>query len=101
MSNDKNTIISDIEGYIATNGGKYNEWYVGITNDKDRRVFGEHKVNKDTDAWITRGTNSVDIATEVEDHFTKVKDTDGRSGGGIEENSTIVYAYKKNNNTNP
>lgn len=82
MVKDKSTIISDIEAHIASSGGSYSEWYVGITNDGDRRVFVEHKVNKDTDKFIICPTDSSDTAREVEDYFTNGKKTDGNPGGG-------------------
>ena len=49
----KNSIISDFEKYVGTDN--YSDWYVGITNDIDRRLFNEHKVDKKQDKWIQQG----------------------------------------------
>lgn len=44
----KETIINDIEKHLANSVKQYySDFYVGITNDVNRRLFGEHNVDKD------------------------------------------------------
>lgn len=98
----KNDIINEILGYIGNNtSNEYKKWYVGITNDTERRVFGnnEHNVNKSSDAWICCPADSKEDAKEIESFFL-AQGMDGDTGGGNSD-TTIVYCYKKNNHTNP
>ena len=40
-------IIFDVESHLACSKKKhYSDFYIGITNDVDRRLFGEHNVDK-------------------------------------------------------
>lgn len=93
----KQNIIKDIEEYVGKSN--YSGWYVGITNDIDRRLFGEHNVDREKDYWIYRTANSKAIAQEIEEYFLD-KGMDGDTGGGSDD-TTKVYVYKKNWHTNP
>lgn len=44
------TIIYDFENSIGS--ANYSGWYVGIINDIDYILLGEHKVYKQQDRWI-------------------------------------------------
>ena len=93
----KDSIISDFEKYVGTDD--YFDWYIGITNDIDRRLFGEHNVDVKQDRWIHSPADSKDVAQEVEEYFLD-KGMDGDTGGG--NHDTIrVYAFKKNSHTYP
>ena len=93
----KNSIISDFEKYVGTDN--YSDWYVGITNDIDRRLFNEHKVDKKQDKWIHSPADSKDVAQEVEEYFLN-KGMDGDTGGGNDD-TTHAYAFRKNSHTDP
>jgi len=97
MAKSKQEIISDIEGHIQKGGGGYNAWYVGISEDAEDRLFNEHKVKE---WYIYRQASSSQVAREIENYFVNVRDTDGGTGGG-DENTDMVYAYKKTAYTNP
>ena len=46
-------IVSDFQNYISQNGNIYREWYIGITGDIEKRLFGEHGVlRKGTQGFI-------------------------------------------------
>ena len=45
MSNQE--IINQIKEHILKEASSWSNWYVGITNDANRRLFEEHKVDKD------------------------------------------------------
>jgi hypothetical protein len=93
-------IKKDIKEHIASRGGKYSDWYVGITADPKKRLFEEHRVNEKTDKWIYREASSSDVARSTEDHFVNTCKTDGDVGGG-DDTSIYVYAYRKNDHTDP
>jgi len=93
-------IKQEIKNHMQECGGSYSDWYVGISSDPRKRLFEEHKVREKGDAWIYRQAYNNESARNVEQYFINVLGTDGGSGGG-DESSVYVYAYKKNNHTEP
>lgn len=92
MAKDFDTIINDINEHLAQSGKKYfSDFYIGITNDVERRLFQEHNVSKDTEWWIYRTANSSDEARRVEQYFQEKGMRGGPSGG--DDSSNIVYCY--------
>lgn len=89
----------DFLNYMRSCGGSYSGWYVGITNDAQRRLFTEHGVNKDSGAWIFRTADSSETARRIEQHFINLG-LDGGTGGG-DYTAKIVYAYRKTSSTKP
>ena len=87
----KNSIITNFKKYVGTDD--YSDWYVGITNDIDRRLFCEHKVDKKQDKWIHNPANGKDVAQEVEEYFLN-KGMDGDTGSGNDD-TTHVYALQE------
>jgi hypothetical protein len=83
-------IAKEIENHISENGGVYGEWYVGITDDINERLFGYHNVKH---VYIYRVAPTVEWAREIERYFIEKQHTDGGSGGGNNK-SKYVYAYK-------
>lgn len=84
-------IADDI--YSHLNGDtNYKAYYIGITNDIDRRLFREHNVSKIYDWWIFRQAINKEHAQAVEEHFLE-KGMKGDTGGGTND-STWVYCYK-------
>ena len=89
------TARKEIGEYIASNGGISDGygWYVGITDDPARRLFEEHRVDKEEGGpWIYRWVASDRAARRIEEHFIH-KGCTGGSGGG-DSDSKCVYAYK-------
>lgn len=97
MAKSKQEIINDITSHF--NGKKYAECYVGITKDANQRLFNDHNVSKESGHWIYRSASSDAIVREIEKHFLD-KGMDGGDGGG-DNQSIIVYAYKKTLSTKP
>lgn len=92
MAKDFKTIIDDINTHLSKSGKRYySDFYIGITNDVERRMFTEHNVAKEKSWWIYRTATNSEIAHDVEDYFLK-KGMRGGSEGGNEE-SNIVYCY--------
>jgi hypothetical protein len=87
------SVIAKIETFVVSRGGRVNDWYVGITKNPGRRLFGDHKVPINEDTWIYSEAPDSETARAVESHFL-AQDFDGGPGGGDTE-SKFVYAYRK------
>lgn len=96
----KEDIIKEVKQYFNFNENtKFLQYYFGITDDAERRLFTEHKVDRNNDCWIYCPANSKACAQEIEEYFLDLG-MDGDTGGGNDD-TTIVYCYKKNAHTNP
>jgi len=95
---DYNTVIKRIETYMSKFEGDYSDWYVGITKDLDEGLFKLHKV-EENGIWISFGADTDEVAKKAEKYFFNKK-TDGKPTK-LEEDTRIVYVYKKNSNTTP
>lgn len=86
-------IIADVECHLACSKKQYySEYYIGITNDVERRLFGEHNVSKDNAWWIYRTAIDKATAQTVEEHFLNMG-MKGDTGGGTDD-SIYVYCYE-------
>jgi len=95
---DYNTVIKRMQTYMSKFDGDYPDWYFGITKDLDEELFNLHKV-EENGIWISFGADTDQIAKKVEKYFLDKK-TDGNPME-LEENTRIVYIYKKNSYTIP
>ena len=95
---DYNTVIKRIQTYMSKFEGDYSDWYVGITKDLDEGLFQLHKV-EENGIWISFGADTDEVAKKVEKYFLNKK-TDGNPVV-LEEDTRIVYVYKKNSDTTP
>lgn len=92
-------IISDVENHLTYSKKQfYSDFYIGITNDIDRRLFSEHNVDKDHSWWIYRTAINKAAAQAVEKHFLN-KGMKGNTGGGADD-TIYVYCYEITNTTN-
>ena len=92
MTKDFQTIVQEINDHLAKSGRQYySDFYIGITNDVQRRMFDEHNVRRENSWWIYRTADSSEIARDVEKYFID-KGMRGGDGGG-DDSSTIVYCY--------
>lgn len=81
----------DVDGY------NFSKFYIGITNDIERRLFGEHNVPRNGHWRIHREAINKEHAQAVEEHFLN-KGMKGDTGGGTDD-SVWVYCYKITSNT--
>lgn len=100
MAKDEQTILSEIVAHIQKEGGPFSTWYSGITSDINSRVHGDHNVPEKNHWYITRPTESNEVARKIERTLIDQYGTDGGPGGG-DESSTIIYSYKKTAITDP
>jgi hypothetical protein len=87
----KEEIIKQIK---AACSGNYSRWYIGITNDLQRRKR-EHNKNDffEDHIFCSWKANSKEIAEEVE-KWGKAQYMQGDTGGGREE-SIYVYIFER------
>lgn len=92
MAKDFQTIVDEINNHLAKSGKRYySDFYIGITDDVERRMFKEHNVSKENTWWIYRSAIDADNARRVEKYFLG-KGMRGSTGGGNSD-SNIVYCY--------
>ncbi len=90
-------IIQDINNHLSASSKKYySDFYIGITNDIERRLFEEHKVPKEDYWWIYRKADNDESARLIEKNFLD-KGMQGDTGGG--SNCLYVYCYEISNLT--
>lgn len=87
-------LVAEFEKYIEQNGGYSTGygWYAGVTSDPQRRLFREHRVDRNDAAWIFAKAPSDDDARAVERYLVE-KGAKGGSGGG-DESAVYAYAYR-------
>lgn len=96
----KEEIIRNFDEHLTKSLKRYyKDFYVGITENVEDRLFGYHKVSKSSDWWIYRIADTEDIARTVESYYLD-KGMDGDKGGGKGNGKTkIVYCYEINDHT--
>jgi hypothetical protein len=100
LPQDRQEIIDDIKKYVTKSKGDYPQWYAGVSSDAPNSLFNVHKVKEKGDRWIYKTAITSKIAREVERYFLIVLGIDGEIGSG-EEDSKMVFAYKKAMHTDP
>lgn len=92
------TINEVILNHIKQDSGKYySDYYSGITDDIQRRLFNEHNVSPKNDCWIYRKADTIYDARSAEEQLL-AKGMQGDSGGGS-DNSVFVYCYRITSST--
>ena len=92
-------IVKDIDSHLEKSQKQYySDYYIGITNDINRRLFGEHNVSEDNGWWIYSHAIDKNTAQKVEEYYLG-KGMQGDTGGGTDE-TTIVYCYEITDYTN-
>ena len=91
-------IINDVNAHLGKSTKQYyGDFYIGITNDIDRRLFGEHNVPRNGHWRIHRKANNDTHARNVEKHFLNEGMKGGTGGGGTD--CVYVYCYEISNST--
>lgn len=83
-------IKKEIDDHV---NGNYADYYIGITNNIERRLAQHNVKNYD----LAYKMNSKQYAQEIEEYFLD-KGMDGDTGGGNDD-SVCVYVYKKTSNS--
>lgn len=97
MKKNFDQIIADFDSHLQSSQKEYySDFYVGITNDVERRLFGEHNVQQRGKWWICREALDKDTAQKVEEYYLD-KGMKGDTGGGNDD-TVFVYCYEIDNN---
>jgi len=100
MATSVSNAIGHIDAFIASRcGGVYRRAYVGIAADPRVRLFNEHNVRPEVDAYAWYGCSSDTEARRVESYFLALG-CEGGPGGGDRE-SRFVYGYRMEAHTDP
>jgi hypothetical protein len=100
MARSRTEIIDDIEAYVARCGGRFGEWYVGVTAAPKRSLFTKHLVREKGDPWIGRIAKDEFEARDIAEYFVGTRGTQG-SLGTKAESEFYVYAYQRRPHTKP
>ncbi len=100
MAKSRSEIIGDIEAHIASNGGVFNKWVVGVTDSPRRALYQEHNLQPGTDSCISRRAHDTFHAREVAEYFQTVQKTRRGKNGGA-DHAVHVYAYQMKKHTKP
>ena len=93
-------IIKSIDEHLVKSPKHYYwDFYIGITDNIEERLFGYHKVNKQTDWWIYCNGDSENIARQVENYYLEKGMRGGQGGGKGNGQTKYVYCYEITNNT--
>ena len=74
------------------NPANIQSYYIGITNDVERRLFEEHNVDKNNNWWLSAPADDKETAQFVEEYFLK-RGMQGDTGGGTDD-TVYVYCYE-------
>lgn len=99
QAQDAQAIVNELGGHIQKQGGTLSSWYVGITQNVDQRLFGDHRVPKENHWRAHRKAVSSDVARAAEKALLNWG-CDGGTGGG-DTDAVFVYAYLKTTITSP
>jgi hypothetical protein len=103
MVKDTKTIIQEIEDFKTDNGGDYTDYYIGITNNIDRRLIEndskvlEHMSSgkyKKGDLYYSAETESRDEAVSIELHFQNIGMQGFNPAAKGVEASKYIYSFK-------
>jgi hypothetical protein len=84
------SLSSEIDAYMLKSGVRNGGWYVGITSDVEKRLFGDHNVSREG-WWIHGHCSSATEARALEAAYHNVG-CKGAGGGG-DSYSAYIYAY--------
>jgi hypothetical protein len=98
MTKTAKQIIQDIDAHLAkSRTNYYSNFYIGITDNIEERLFSFHKVPKKGHWYIYRQAPN-DAQARVVERYYLDKGMDGGEGGS--KNAIWVYCYKISNETN-
>ena len=86
-------IYNEITAHIKSSPNGASDWYAGITQDVDQRLFGAHNVPRKGAWYIYRVCLTSNDARRVEEALINWG-CDGGNGGG-DSDAVYVYAYLK------
>lgn len=95
------SIIKEISYYLRSNGSDCKDWFVGLSHDPLETIITKHSVDEEKDSWIYRECLSHKDALDVLKYFREILKCDGSKVLETQDEAKYVYAYKKNDRTEP
>jgi hypothetical protein len=89
--------VAEFLSFMQSVGGRAPSWYVGISDDAERRLFEEHGVNRQSRTWIYEQMNNNQDARAVESQMLQNMLQGGKGGG--DNSSRFVYVYQITSST--
>lgn len=92
MEKDEEAIKQMITEHLKNSGRRYySEFYIGISDDAQSRLFNDHHVEKENSWWLFTTADSQETALAVKQYYMNLgMRGDENSGNG---NSKMVYCY--------
>jgi hypothetical protein len=88
-----------MKAFIDRSARPMTDWLAGTAVNARERLLEHHKVNEDHDWWIYEEIDNAQGARNVEQFLVKIGCEGGHGDGDPE--GTGVYAYAKEEHTNP
>lgn len=98
MNFDEFNIATQARNFTLTHGGNGKKFYVGITNNIQRRLFDEHQVKEESDLYSFWNAQSHESADKIEKYLLNKYPYEGHAGLG-KDNSKYVYVYRIEDHT--
>jgi hypothetical protein len=97
-SKEARKLADDLESHARDNSGRLRDWYAGVTEDWEQRLFDGHNVSRKQGEYKVREASSEKIARSTEDKL-HARGFQGSHGGGDESSQKFVYVYRTRNRT--
>jgi hypothetical protein len=92
-------IATAIRNFMLSFGSGSTKWYLGITNNIDRRLFDEHNVDEINGKYFIKDADSLESADKIERYLLHTyTNLEGQHGLG-KDDSTMIYIYKTESST--
>ncbi len=89
-------IVNKILNHVQRSLTDPADWYAGITDEPERRLFTEHRIKRENDRlYVYFPTPDKETADLVEAHLTDSVFGRMDGGAGGPSNGSYVYAYLK------
>ncbi len=99
MAQNEQKISEDFRKYAVQCGGGFADWYIGICENPDFRLFNNHGVDRTNDSWIYAFAVNTEAAKKIAAEFMKTCRATGAEQEQIKGRG--VYAYRRNQHTKP
>jgi hypothetical protein len=92
-------VIDSIHCFILKNSCTYFDWFIGLTDNAEKTLFEDHKLNQGSDMWIYEEVPSDSDAFRIREFFLNM----GCAGDLVYNSNKIqyIYAYRRSSNTHP
>ncbi len=86
-------LIKYIESWLPKTGfGYYANFFIGITDDVERSLLDDHRIDPDNDIWLYSESQTKADAEQVLNHFL-AKGMQGAKSAATPTTATTIYCY--------